>query len=121
MLQHQLFAAAAERLMMSIWRTFYIDQGRSGFHEAPSLRGTRVSLAFFCRRITRATRFEACRPRARLWCRMTYFGNVYKDDRATNSFAQVVTTRTNIPRLQPTRCVPPISCWPGNHDRTGPW
>ena len=52
-------------MMMSIWRTFYIDQGAPECREDASLLGTGFRWHFFCRRIT-ATRFAPCQAWSRL-------------------------------------------------------
>jgi len=105
-------------LMMSIWRTFYIDQGPPEFHEAHHYEGP-VSLAFFLPAYYRDKIRSV--PGVAAVVPMTYFGNVYKDDRATNSFARWSPTLTNIPRLQPTRSSRRNQLLAWQHDRTGPW
>ena len=82
-------------LMMSIWRTFYIDSAPPDSATRLITRD-RVSLAFFLPayyrdKIRSVTGVVAVVP-------MTYFGNVYKDDRSTNSFAQVVTDPEEYPK-----------------------
>ncbi len=103
-------------LMVSIWRTFYIDQGPPNAMKAIITRD-RVSLAFFLPayyrdKIRTVPGVVAVAP-------MTYFGNVYKDDRATNSFAQVVTDPEEYLKVAPDKIVPPDQLLAWQHDRTG--
>ncbi|MGD1022242.1 MAG: FtsX-like permease family protein [Candidatus Sulfotelmatobacter sp.] len=103
-------------MMMSIWRTFYIDQGPPNAMKTIITRD-RVSLAFFLPayyrdKIRTIPGVVAVAP-------MTYFGNVYKDDRATNSFAQVVTDPDEYPKVAPDKIVPPDQLLAWQHDRTG--
>ena len=81
-------------MMMSIWRTFYIDQGPPNAAKTIITRD-RVSLAFFLPAYYR-DKIRAV-PGVVAVAPMTYFGNVYKDDRATNSFAQVVYRSGRVP------------------------
>jgi len=103
-------------MMISIWRTFYIDQGPPNAMKTIITRD-RVSLAFFLPayyrdKIRTIPGVVAVAP-------MTYFGNVYKDDRATNSFAQVVTDPDEYPKVAPDKIVPPDQLLAWQHDRTG--
>jgi putative ABC transport system permease protein len=103
-------------MMMSIWRTFYIDQGPPNAMKTIITRD-RVSLAFFLPayyrdKIRTVPGVVAVAP-------MTYFGNVYKDDRATNSFAQVVTDPDEYPKVAPDKIVAPDQLLAWQHDRTG--
>jgi putative ABC transport system permease protein len=103
-------------LMMSIWRTFYIDQGPPNASKTMITRD-RVSLAFFLPayyrdKIRTIPGVVAVAP-------MTYFGNVYKDDRATNSFAQVVTDPDEYLKVAPDKIVPPDQLLAWQRDRTG--
>jgi putative ABC transport system permease protein len=103
-------------LMMSIWRTFYIDQGPPDAVKRIITRD-RVSLAFFLPayyrdKIRTVPGVVAVAP-------MTYFGNVYKDDRATNSFAQVVTDPEEYPKVATDKIVPPDQLLAWQKDRTG--
>jgi putative ABC transport system permease protein len=102
--------------MMSIWRTFYIDQGPPNASKTMITRD-RVSLAFFLPayyrdKIRTIPGVVAVAP-------MTYFGNVYKDDRATNSFAQVVTDPDEYLKVAPDKIVPPDQLLAWQRDRTG--
>ena len=103
-------------LMMSIWRTFYIDQGPPNAAKTIITRD-RVSLAFFLPayyrdKIRTVPGVVAVAP-------MTYFGNVYKDDKATNSFAQVVTDPDEYPKIAVDKIVPPDQLLAWQRDRTG--
>ena len=103
-------------MMMSIWRTFYIDQGPPNAMKTIITRD-RVSLAFFLPAYYR-DKIRAV-PGVVAVAPMTYFGNVYKDDRATNSFAQVVTDPDEYPKVAPDKIVPPDQLLAWQHDRTG--
>ena len=103
-------------MMMSIWRTFYIDQGPPNAMKTLITRD-RVSLAFFLPayyrdKIRTVPGVVAVAP-------MTYFGNVYKDDRSTNSFAQVVTDPDEYLKVAPDKIVPPDQLLAWQRDRTG--
>jgi putative ABC transport system permease protein len=103
-------------MLMSIWRTFYIDQGPPNAAKTIITRD-RVSLAFFLPayyrdKIRNVPGVVAVAP-------MTYFGNFYKDDRATNSFAQVVTDPEEYPKVAVDKIVPPDQLLAWQRDRTG--
>jgi putative ABC transport system permease protein len=103
-------------LMMSIWRTFYIDQGPPNAMKTIITRD-RVSLAFFLPAYYR-DKIRAI-PGVVAVAPMTYFGNVYKDDRASNSFAQVVTDPDEYLKVAPDKIVPPDQLLAWQRDRTG--
>jgi putative ABC transport system permease protein len=103
-------------LMMSIWRTFYIDQGPPNTAKTVITRD-RVSLAFFLPAYYR-DKIRAL-PGVMAVAPMTYFGNVYKDDRATNSFAQLVTDPDEYLKVAPDKIVPPDQLLAWQRDRTG--
>ena len=103
-------------LMMSIWRTFYIDQGPPNAAKTIITRD-RVSLAFFLPAYYR-DKIRAI-PGVVAVAPMTYFGNVYKDDKATNSFAQVVTDPDEYLKVAPDKIVSPDQLADWQHDRTG--
>src|SRR5208282_3183767 len=91
-------------LMVSIWRTFYVDMG-APLTAKRLITRDRVSLSFllpayYRDKIRSVPGVVAVAP-------MTYFGNVYKDDRSTNSFAQVVTDPDEYPKVAPDKIVPP--------------
>jgi putative ABC transport system permease protein len=103
-------------LMMSIWRTFYIDQGPPDAVKRIITRD-RVSLAFFLPayyrdKIRSVPGVVAVAP-------MTYFGNHYKDDRAVNAFAQVATDPEEYPRVASDKIIPPDQLLAWQRDRTG--
>src|SRR5580700_5565890 len=103
-------------LMISIWRSFYVDQVAPEAARRLIIRD-RVSLAFFLPayyrdKIRTIPGVVAVAP-------MTYFGNVYKDDRATNSFAQVVTDPDEYLKVAPDKIVPPDQLLAWQRDRTG--
>jgi putative ABC transport system permease protein len=103
-------------LMMSIWRTFYIDQGPPDAVKRIITRD-RVSLAFFLPayyrdKIRGVPGVVAVAP-------MTYFGNHYKDDRAVNAFAQVATDPEEYPKVASDKIIPPDQLLAWQRDRTG--
>src|SRR5450755_838520 len=103
-------------LMMSIWRTFYIDLGPPDAARRIITRD-RVSLAFFLPayyrdKIRSVPGVVAVAP-------MTYFGNHYKDDRAVNAFAQVATDPEEYPKVASDKIIPPDQLQAWQRDRTG--
>src|SRR6202162_5259632 len=103
-------------LMVSIWRTFYVDMG-APLTAKRLITRDRVSLAFFLPayyrdKIRSVPGVVAVAP-------MTYFGNVYKDDRATKSFATVVTDPDEYPKVSVDKIVPPDQLLAWQRDRTG--
>jgi len=103
-------------LMMSIWRTFYIDQGPPDSVKRIITRD-RVSLTFFLPayyrdKIRSVHGVVAVVP-------MTYFGNHYKDDRSANAFAQVATDPEEYPKVAADKIVPPEQLLAWQRDRTG--
>src|SRR6202522_4821947 len=103
-------------LMMSIWRTFYIDSGPPDSAKRLITRD-RVALAFFLPAYYRDKIRSV--PGVVAVVPMTYFGNVYKDDRSTNSFAQVVTDPDEYPKVAADKIVPPDPLLAWQRDRTG--
>jgi putative ABC transport system permease protein len=103
-------------LMMSIWRTFYIDQGPPDSVKRLITRD-RVSLSFFLPAYYR----EKIRsvPGVVAVVPMTYFGNHYKNDRSANAFAQVVTDPEEYPKVAADKIVPPDQLLAWQRDRTG--
>jgi putative ABC transport system permease protein len=103
-------------LMMSIWRTFYIDAGPPDSVKRLITRD-RVSLSFFLPAYYR----EKIRsvPGVVAVVPMTYFGNHYKNDRSANAFAQVVTDPEEYPRVASDKIVPPDQLLAWQRDRTG--
>jgi putative ABC transport system permease protein len=103
-------------LMMSIWRTFYIDSGPPDSAKRLITRD-RVSLSFFLPAYYR----EKIRsvPGVVAVVPMTYFGNHYKDDRSANAFAQVVTDPDEYPKVAADKIVPPDQLLAWQRDRAG--
>ncbi|HUK25816.1 MAG TPA: ABC transporter permease [Terriglobales bacterium] len=75
-------------LMMSIWRSFYLDQGSPEADKRVITRD-RVSLTFLLPGYYR-DKIRAI-PGVAGVVPMTYFGGIYKDDRPENAFAQFAT------------------------------
>jgi putative ABC transport system permease protein len=103
-------------LMMSIWRTFYIDPGAPDAVKRIITRD-RVSLAFFLPayyrdKIRNVPGVVAVAP-------MTYFGNHYKDDRSVNAFAQAATDPEEYPKVASDKIIPPDQLLAWQRDRTG--
>src|SRR5580693_8316982 len=103
-------------LMMSIWRTFYIDPGAPDAVKRIITRD-RVSLAFFLPayyrdKIRNVPGVVAVAP-------MTYFGNRFKDDRAANAFAQVATDPEEYPKVASDKVIPADQLLAWQRDRTG--
>jgi hypothetical protein len=113
--EHQLFAAVADADDVDLAYVLY-RPGTAGFGEAIITRD-RVSLAFFLPAYYR----EKIRsvPGVVAVVPMTYFGNVYKDDRSTNSFAQVVTDPDEYLKVAADKIVPPDQLLAWQRDRTG--
>jgi len=103
-------------LMMSIWRTFYIDDSSPDAARRIITRD-RVSLAFFLPAYYRE-KIRAI-PGVVAVVPMTYFGNHYKDDRSSNAFAQAATDPEEYLKVAVDKIVPPdqVSAW--QRDRTG--
>ncbi len=103
-------------LMMSIWRTFYIDQGTPDSVKRIITRD-RVSLAFFLpgyyrEKIRSVQGVVAVVP-------MTYFGNHYKDDRSANAFAQIATDPDEYPKVAADKIIPADQLLAWQRDRAG--
>jgi len=103
-------------MMMSIWRTFYLDPGPPDAVRRIITRD-RVSLAFFLPayyrdKIRSVPGVVAVAP-------MTYFGNRYKDDRASNAFAQAATDPDEYPKVASDKIIPPDQLVAWQRDRTG--
>ena len=90
-------------MMMSIWRTFYIDPGTPDAARRIVTRD-RVSLAFFLPAYYRDKIRSV--PGVQAIVPMTYFGNHYKDDRSANAFAQVATDPDEYPKVASDKIVP---------------
>jgi putative ABC transport system permease protein len=103
-------------LMVSIWRTFYVDVGAPDSVKRVITRD-RVSLAFllpsyYREKIRSVPGVVAVAP-------MTWFGGRYKDDRPENFFAQIATDPDEYLKVASDKIVPPdqVSAW--QHDRAG--
>jgi putative ABC transport system permease protein len=103
-------------LMVSIWRTFYVDVGAPDSAKRVITRD-RVSLAFllpgyYREKIRSIPGVVAVAP-------MTWFGGRYKDDRPENFFAQIATDPDEYMKVASDKITPPdqIAAW--QHDRTG--
>jgi putative ABC transport system permease protein len=103
-------------LMMSIWRTFYIDAGPPDAVKRIITRD-RVSLAFFLPAYYRDKIRSV--PGVTAVVPMTYFGNHFKDDRASNAFAQVATDPEEYPKVASDKIIPPDQLLAWQRDRTG--
>src|ERR1022692_165196 len=103
-------------MMMSIWRTFYIDPGTPDAAKRIITRD-RVSLAFFLPAYYRDKIRSV--PGVLAVVPMTYFGNHYKDDRSANAFAQVATDPDEYPKVASDKMVPPDQVVAWQRDRTG--
>jgi putative ABC transport system permease protein len=103
-------------LMISIWRTFYIDVGAPDSAKRVIIRD-RVSLSFllpgyYRDKIRSVPGVIAVAP-------MTWFGGRYKDDRPENFFAQVATDPDEYPKVASDKIVPADQLAAWQHDRTG--
>ena len=103
-------------MMMSIWRTFYIDPGTPDAARRIVTRD-RVSLAFFLPAYYRDKIRSV--PGVLAVVPMTYFGNHYKNDRSANAFAQVATDPDEYPKVASDKKVPPDQVVAWQRDRTG--
>jgi putative ABC transport system permease protein len=103
-------------MMMSIWRTFYIDQGPPDSAKRIITRD-RVSLTFFLPAYYRDKIRSV--PGVVAVVPMTYFGNHYRDDRSANAFAQVVTDPEEYPKVAADKIIPPDQLLAWQRDRTG--
>jgi putative ABC transport system permease protein len=103
-------------LMISIWRTFYIDVGAPLSAQRVITRD-RVSLAFllpayYRDKIRSIPGVVAVAP-------MTWFGGRYKDDRPENFFAQIATDPDEYLKVASDKIVPPDQIAGWQRDRTG--
>jgi putative ABC transport system permease protein len=103
-------------LMMSIWRTLYIDQG-AALSGRRVITRDRVSLSFFLpgyyrEKIRSIPGVVAVAP-------MTWFGGRYKDDRPENSFAQMATDPEEYLKVAADKIVPPDQGVAWQRDRAG--
>ena len=103
-------------LMISIWRTFYIDVGAADSARRVITRD-RVSLAFFLPgyyrdKIRSVPGVVAVAP-------MTWFGGRYKDDRPENFFAQMATDPDEYLKVASDKIIPPDQVIAWQRDRAG--
>jgi putative ABC transport system permease protein len=103
-------------LMISIWRTFYIDQG-AALSAKRVITRDRVSLAFllpayYRDKIRSIPGVVAVAP-------MTYFGNHYKDDRSSNAFAQLATDPDEYLKVASDKIISPDQVLAWQRDRAG--
>lgn len=103
-------------LMISIWRTFYIDVGAADSAKRVIIRD-RVSLAFFLPgyyrdKIRSVPGVVAVAP-------MTWFGGRYKDDRPENFFAQMATDPDEYLKVASDKIIPPDQVIAWQRDRAG--
>jgi putative ABC transport system permease protein len=103
-------------LMMSIWRTFYLDPGTPDAAKRIITRD-RVSLAFFLPAFYR-DKIRSI-PGVVAVAPMTYFGNRFEDDRAANAFAQVATDPEEYPKVASDKVIPADQLLAWQRDRTG--
>ncbi len=103
-------------MMVSIWRTFYVDMG-SPLTAKRVMTRDRVSLSFllpayYREKIRHIPGVVAVAP-------MTYFGNHYKDDRSGNAFAQMATDPDEYLKVASDKIIPPdqVAAW--QRDRAG--
>jgi putative ABC transport system permease protein len=103
-------------LMISIWRTFYIDVGAADSAKRIITRD-RVSLAFFLPGYYR----EKIRslPGVVAIVPMTWFGGRYKDDRPENFFAQMATDPDEYLKVASDKIIPPDQVVAWQRDRAG--
>jgi putative ABC transport system permease protein len=103
-------------LMMTIWRSFYLDRGAPESAERVITRH-RVSLTFllpgyYRDKIRSLPQVVAVVP-------MTYFGGRYKDDRPENAFAQFATDPEEYLKVASDKEVPPEQAMAWQKDRAG--
>jgi putative ABC transport system permease protein len=103
-------------LMMSIWRSFYLDQGAPESAKRVITRD-RVSLTFLLPGYYR-NKIRAI-PGVVGVVPMTYFGGIYKDDRPENAFAQFATDPQEYLTVASDKEVPPDQVLAWQKDRAG--
>jgi putative ABC transport system permease protein len=103
-------------LMMTIWRTFYIDQGAPNSATRLMTRH-RVSLTFFLPGYYR----EKIRsfPGVVAVVPMTWFGGLYKDNKPENFFAQFATDPDEYLSVATDKALPPDQAEAWKRDRAG--
>ena len=103
-------------LMMTIWRSFYLDKGSSDSAQRLMTRH-RVSLANFLPEFYRA-RIRSV-PGVTHVVPITWFGGKYKDDKAENFFAQFGTDPTEFFKVYTDYVIPPEQATAWQRDRAG--
>jgi putative ABC transport system permease protein len=103
-------------LMMTIWRSFYIDQGAPDSMKRVITRH-KVSLTFFLPTYYR-DKIRSL-PGVVAIVPMTYFGGVYKDDRPENSFAQFATDPSEYLKVASDKSVSADQMLAWQRDRAG--
>ena len=103
-------------LMMTIWRTFYIDQGAPDSAKRLMTRH-RVSLTFFLPGYYRE-KIRAL-PGVVYVAPMTWFGGRYKDDKPENFFAQFATDPEEYLKVAADKSVPADQAQAWIRDRAG--
>ena len=103
-------------LMISIWRSFYVDVGAADSAKRVITRD-RVSLAFFLpgyyrEKIRSIPGVVAVAP-------LTWFGGRYKDDRPENFFAQLATDPDEYLKVASDKIIPPDQVLAWQRDRAG--
>ena len=103
-------------LMMTLWRSFYIDQGAPDSVKRLMTRH-RVSLTFFLPGFYRE-KIRAV-PGVVAVVPMTWFGGRYKDDKPKNFFAQFATDPEEYLKVASDKTVPPDQAEAWKRDRAG--
>lgn len=103
-------------LMMTIWRSFYIDQGSAQSAQRLLVRH-KVSLVFDLPYAYR----EKIRslPGVTHVVNQQWFGGQYKDDKPENFFAQFATDPEEFLKVYPELVIPPDQVTAWQHDRAG--
>jgi putative ABC transport system permease protein len=103
-------------VMMTIWRSFYLDEGSAQSAQRLITRH-KVSLAFFIPAYYR----EKIRslPGVLHVVNETWYGGQYKDDKPENFFAQFGTDPNEVMDLYPESTIPPDQLAAWQHDRAG--
>ena len=103
-------------LMMTIWRSFYIDQGAPESAKRVITRD-KVSMAFFLPSYYRE-KIRAI-PGVTAVVPMTWFGGKYIDDRPEHSFTQMMTDPDEYLKVASDKIVPPDQLLAWQRDRAG--
>src|SRR5277367_424071 len=103
-------------LMMTIWRSFYLDQGAPESAKRVITRD-KVSMAFFLPSYYRDKIRTV--PGVTAVVPMTWFGGKYIDDRPEHSFTQMATDPEEYLKVASDKIVPPEQVLAWQRDRTG--